>query len=125
MTVGEHDFDEITKCVLAIEAGKRRQQDDDTGFGSMPFRYSGDPSGKETIDVIREQLGDEGFCAFCLGTAIKYESRAGRKGPAETDLTKALFYRMMRDHVLGLGPDPRVHRWQLSQAPLPFVKRKD
>lgn len=41
----------------------------------------------EPIDVIEDWgLG------FCLGNAVKYISRAGRKGDAVEDLKKARFY---------------------------------
>lgn len=41
----------------------------------------------EPIDVIEDwQLG------FNLGNAVKYISRAGRKGPAREDLEKARWY---------------------------------
>jgi hypothetical protein len=41
----------------------------------------------EPIDVIKDwELG------FCLGNALKYISRAGRKDSKKQDLEKALFY---------------------------------
>jgi hypothetical protein len=81
---------------------------DDTGFDAAPARYMA--SGREAIDVIREELGDAGFIAFCIGNARKYELRAGHKGPAEVDLEKARWYREMAAYVLGSGPDPRSYR---------------
>lgn len=45
------------------------------------------PSGLESIDVIEAfELG------FCLGNAVKYILRAGKKGDAITDLRKARWY---------------------------------
>lgn len=41
----------------------------------------------EVIDVI-EEFGLD----FCLGNAVKYILRAGKKGPAQNDLKKALWY---------------------------------
>lgn len=38
-----------------------------------------------------EVIEDWGL-GFCLGNAVKYISRAGRKGDAVTDLKKALYY---------------------------------
>lgn len=45
----------------------------------------------ESIDVIRAVLGDEGFCKFCRGNALKYLIRADHKGGTE-DLKKAMKY---------------------------------
>lgn len=45
----------------------------------------------ESIDVIRAVLGDEGFCKFCRGNALKYLIRADHKGGTE-DLKKAAKY---------------------------------
>lgn len=45
----------------------------------------------ESIDVIRAVLGDEGFCKFCRGNALKYLIRADHKGGTE-DLEKAMKY---------------------------------
>lgn len=43
--------------------------------------------GIETIDYIEaKQLG------YHLGNAVKYISRAGKKGPAEEDIKKAIWY---------------------------------
>jgi hypothetical protein len=44
-------------------------------------------SGLEAIDVIESfRLG------YRLGNAVKYILRAGKKGPAGTDLAKAIWY---------------------------------
>ena len=45
----------------------------------------------ESIEVIRAVLGDEGFCKFCRGNALKYLIRADHKGGTE-DLEKAMKY---------------------------------
>lgn len=45
----------------------------------------------ETIYVIRQTLGPEGFKAFCLGNWIKYNERHAHKNGAE-DLAKANQY---------------------------------
>lgn len=66
----------------------------------------------EVIDFIREQLGAEGFVAYCRGNAIKYLSRAGEKDgqPAEQDMAKSRWYSQMAAHVLNPNKhkDPRV-----------------
>ena len=82
--------------------------DHNTGFQTAPARYSA--GSRETIDVIRDALGQYGFLAYCHGQVIKYEARAGLKGPEEEDREKARFYRMMHQHALGVGPDPREYR---------------
>jgi hypothetical protein len=105
------------------------EQDDNTGFHVAPKRYSA--AGRETIDRIRDLLGDEGFAAYCLGSALKYEDRAGLKGDREEDLTKARWYREMHACVTEGGPDPRRYRQGFAayqrpapegQEPLPFKK---
>ena len=84
------------------------ERDDATGFHVAPARYSA--HGRETIDRIRDLLGDDGFAAYCLGTAMKYEDRAGLKGPAEQDRQKAIWYRQMHACVTHGAPDPRAYR---------------
>lgn len=59
---------------------------------SHPSHYT---SGKyEVIDIIEDQLGLPGLRGFCLGNAIKYICRAGKKDPSKTreDLKKAEWY---------------------------------
>jgi len=76
------------------------------GYDAAPERYAG---ARETIDLIRDALGS-GFRDYCLGQVIRYRSRAGRKGPAEVDESKARFYERMVLHLDGNGPDPRAYR---------------
>ena len=57
-----------------------------------PSHYT---SGKyEVIDIIEDQLGADGIRGFCLGNAVKYICRAGKKDPSKTrqDLEKAIWY---------------------------------
>ena len=57
-----------------------------------PAHYN---SGKyESIDIIEDQLGMKGLRGFCLGNAMKYINRAGKKDPAKEleDLQKAEWY---------------------------------
>lgn len=53
-----------------------------------PSHYGGDTV-YETIKVLEAWGLDQ---SFCLGNAVKYISRAGKKGDALTDLKKAKFY---------------------------------
>jgi len=55
-----------------------------------PAHYIG--GGIETIDFIKAKLTPEEFRGYCLGNTLKYLSRAGKKGGAETDLKKAQWY---------------------------------
>lgn len=64
--------------------------DDPTGFQAAPDRYMS--TGRETIDRIRDRLGDEGFVAFCNGNVLKYSDRAGLKGDPEGDAEKVRWY---------------------------------
>ncbi len=52
-----------------------------------PAHYGGEANPFEAIKVI-EAWG----LGFCLGNAVKYISRAGKKGDALTDLRKAAWY---------------------------------
>lgn len=56
----------------------------------------------ETIDYISDKLGPEGFRAYCLGNAMKYISRAGKKGDFNEDIQKAIVYLKW-----AAGEDPR------------------
>jgi len=80
----------------------------DNGFSAAPPRYLG--QGRETIDRIRDLLGDAAFVAFCVGTALKYADRAGAKGDAAGDLEKRTWYTQMALATLDIGPDPRAGR---------------
>lgn len=59
-----------------------------------PAHYGGADNPYETIKVLRAWLGIEGARAFCLGNAVKYISRAGKKAGESTldDLRKARWY---------------------------------
>ena len=63
----------------------------------------------EVLDFIRQQLGDEGFVAYCRGNVLKYACRGPHKGKAD-DYAKAAFYAQMAAHVSGPYSDPRADR---------------
>jgi hypothetical protein len=67
---------------------------------NRPAHYN--TGGIETIDAIREALGDEGFKAMCRGNALKYIWRAPHKGREAEDYKKAIWYLRM-----AAGDDPR------------------
>lgn len=80
----------------------------DNGFNVAPKRYT--RLGRETIDRIRDQLGDAGFRAYCEGTLMRYLDRAGAKGDYDGDMEKARWYQQMVDHLDGRAEDPRSGR---------------
>lgn len=88
------------------------------GYRVTPERYANDGK-RETIDRIRDSLGDVGFIAWCEGNVIKYMDRLGKKDA--DDAEKQSFYMEMAEHVRGcmqVGyaralleyPDPRSGR---------------
>lgn len=83
---------------------------DDTGYREAPVHYAGN-GGPETIDIIRERLGDRLFAGYCLGNALKYRLRSGKKAGTD-DEAKARWYDAMAAHVLepAFNPDPRIYR---------------
>lgn len=104
---------------------------------AAPERYTA--HGRETLDRIRDlaeragellaeawgrpygakAMADDLFMFFCRANALKYEDRAGLKGPREEDDAKAAFYRAMIRHV-GFGePDPRSARPDF----VPYVRK--
>lgn len=90
--------------------------DDPTGVTRAPSRYTG-PDGLETIDVIRERLGDHDFAAWCRGNVLKYTDRAElRPTTAEVDRAKARFYTQMALHVLGCADDPDPRAYRVAEA---------
>ena len=70
----------------------------DNGRTEVPERYANDGR-RETIDKIRDALGDDGFIAWCEGNTLKYRDRLGKKGADDED--KLAFYTQMADHVRG------------------------
>lgn len=59
---------------------------------NCPAHYAGQI---ETIDFIKDKLGPAGYRGYCLGNALKYISRAGKKGDPEMfdeDIKKAIVY---------------------------------
>ena len=58
---------------------------------NRPPHYQSE-SGIECIEALEAALGTEAFIAHCRATAIKYLWRTGKKGAAEEDLRKAVWY---------------------------------
>lgn len=84
------------KCLDDAKEGIRRLMRDNearyikTDMVNHPPHYKS--GGIETIDYIQAKLTDEEFSGFCKGNALKYISRAGRKGKAAEDYKKAVWY---------------------------------
>lgn len=57
-----------------------------------PPHYGGEENPYETIKVLRNWMTSEQYTGFLLGNAIKYLSRAGKKGKLVEDLEKARWY---------------------------------
>jgi hypothetical protein len=55
----------------------------------------------QAIDYIRATLGDDGCVNYCVGSALKYLSRAGRKqgNAREKDLRKAAWFCIMAAQI--------------------------
>ena len=80
------NFDWLTSEVINTETATVGMNQESVNH---PAHYGGADNPYECIKVIEAwQLG------FCLGNAVKYISRAGRKDPAKTveDLRKASWY---------------------------------
>jgi thymidylate synthase (FAD) len=81
--------------------------DEQTGFDHVPTHYAQE-DGRETIDAIRDSLGDRDFLAYCRGQVLRYRARVGKKTKGDDE--KARFYEEMIDHLLYGRPDPRAAR---------------
>lgn len=81
---------------------------DDVGTTTLPDRY--DTGDRETLDRIRDLIGDDLYVGGCLFNVVKYLDRRGKKGPADRDDDKAVFYLQAAGHVLLGCLDPRHRR---------------
>jgi hypothetical protein len=65
-----------------------------------PAHYGGEGDPFETIKVLEAWLTQEEIRGFMIGNALKYLSRAGKKGSSDmlTDLKKARWY---LDRIIG------------------------
>lgn len=59
-------------------------------------------NGKECIDLMREEYGDDAVYNFCICNAFKYKFRAGYKAgnSMEQDLAKANWYKNYADRLM-------------------------
>jgi len=74
---------------------------DDVGCEvESPVHYDLFPD-TEVIDVIRKQLTSSEFIGYCKGNILKYRLRAGKKGDADRDVSKAEIYdNWLREEVV-------------------------
>jgi len=68
-----------------------------------PAHYGGADNPYETIKVMVAWFGVEHAVAFCKMNAIKYLSRAGRKGSEAEDLQKAAWYSTAAANLIERG----------------------
>lgn len=66
-----------------LEENKEQSKKED--MVNKPPHYTSHPSGVECIEVAEHM-------SFCVGNAIKYLWRSGKKGDRVEDLEKALWY---------------------------------
>lgn len=59
-----------------------------------PKHYGGNNNPHEAVKIIEAWLGIDGLKGFCLGNALKYIARAGKKeeNSEEQDIAKAQWY---------------------------------
>jgi len=84
------DFDRDLVDMDRILEDEYRMQGQPADMVNHPPHYTA--GGIETIDYMEAKLTPEGFRGYCLGSVIKYVSRAGLKGDANEDLKKARWY---------------------------------
>lgn len=69
-----------------LDAAEQMEED----MVNLPPHYR--TGGIEAIDYLQAKLTPDQFTGFCLGNALKYLSRAGKKGDFKTDVAKARWY---------------------------------
>ena len=86
---------DMNDLLYTITQGTQREAADPV---NSPPHYT--DGGIETIDYIRAKLSEEEFSGYCRGNALKYLSRAGKKGAAAEDHRKAVWYlSYLEDHA--------------------------
>lgn len=83
----EHGFNLVKpgECVKIAKLLTSKQEVDAVNH---PKHYQL-PSGRESIEVMKEVLTDEEYRGWCKGNALKYIFREGKKDDAAQDLKKA------------------------------------
>lgn len=58
--------------------------------------------GEESLDLIKKMLPGTEYVGFLKGNVLKYRFRAGKKGPVQEDIDKALKYEeLLREYLNG------------------------
>ena len=83
--------DEAPDDIVAYRVVSEAPKPDQPDMVNNPPHYT--DGGIETIDYLEAKLGPDGFRAFCIGNALKYVSRAGKKADLKQDLSKAILLR--------------------------------
>lgn len=86
---------------------RKGEEADKTELVNHPSHYGGDTV-YETVKVLRAWLPWEQYLGFLRGNAIKYLSRAGKKGAARLDAEKATWYSKRLEEELRNGPADRT-----------------
>lgn len=76
------------ECGEMKEISELLAYEEDSDAVNHPKHYQL-PSGRESVDVMREILTDEEFRGWCKGNALKYIFREGKKDDAVQDIKKA------------------------------------
>ena len=87
------DLDLRGNDTFPVEPGQCKKIDElfeqgETDAVNHPKHYQL-PSGRESVDVMREILTEEEFRGWCKGNALKYIFREGKKDDAVQDIEKA------------------------------------
>lgn len=87
------DLDLPGSDTFPVELGKYKKieelfEQDKVDVVNHPKHYKL-PSGRESIEVMKEILTDEEFRGWCKGNALKYIFREGKKDDAVQDIKKA------------------------------------
>ena len=89
---GQHNTAERFVCFWCSKDRREPTAKDTTTLAvDHPAHYGGDTT-YETIKVLEARFTPEQMAGFNLGNAVKYISRAGKKGAALEDLQKARWY---------------------------------
>lgn len=94
-----HYCEEMRKAEADIREAFARSREWNNDPVDRPAHYQGDI---ECIDAIKAQLTEEQWVGYLRGQVAKYNWRIGRKGEAEHDAKKLLWYAKML-----AGADPR------------------
>lgn len=74
-----------------------------------PEHYVLDATGKQSIDVIKEALTEEGFTGYLKGSKLKYKLRAGKKKHITPDMVNQFITMLPAENVALLRDDVAYH----------------